>query len=189
MALSADALTTWERTKDVLSLSDIDQTKTEFLIDAASMYANRRAGRRLSGRDADVRLDGSGVSVLVLPESPAVVTHLWIDPDRLFAEGTELPASDYHVLQDSGVVRLFYGTFPKGYANIRVKGLLGYQPVPADLEQAVIECVAVNLRRLGSPGAIGLKTVSVDGATSSAYEIDWPTTAVMVFDSYRRTNI
>jgi hypothetical protein len=49
--------------------------------------------------------------------------------------------------------------------------------------------VAANLRRLGPSGAIGLRTVSVDGAMSSAYEVDWPTTAVMVFDSYRRPSL
>jgi hypothetical protein len=187
--MSADALTTWERAQAVLGLADSEQAKAEFLIDAASMYANRRAGRLLKARAVDMRLDGSAAPVLVLPESPAVVSTLWVDAARVFAEGEELPVSDYHVLGAEGIVRLFYGEFPRGVATVRVVGIFGYDPVPADLEQAVLECVAANLRRLSSPGAIGLKNVSVDGATSSAYEVDWPTTAVMVFDSYRRPRV
>lgn len=186
MGLSTEALTTWARAQSVLGLSSDDQAKVEFLINAASSYANRRADRALKGRDVDVRLDGPRGSVLVLPESPAIITSLWLDSYREFAAGQELGTDEYDVLSDSGIVRLYSRTFPQGFGTVRVVGVFGYDPVPEDLEQAIIECVAVNLRRLGSPSAIGLKNVSVDGATSSAYEVDWPTTALRVFDSYRR---
>lgn len=189
MPLSADALTSWEVAKDILSLADDQQAKTEFLIDAASMYANRRSGRKLRAREVDLRLDAQGGNVLVLPESPAVVSRLWIDQGRAFADGDELPTSDYYVVEDSGIIKLYEKSFPRGFGVVRVEGEFGYDPVPADLVQAVLECVSANLRRLSGSGAIGLRTVSVDGATSSAYEVDWPTTAVMVFDSYRRPSL
>lgn len=188
MALSADALTSWEVAQEILSLSDDQQVKTEFLIDAASVYANRRAGRKLRARDGDLRADGQGSNILVLPESPAVVSQLWIDQNRAFADGEELPETDYYVLEEAGIIKLYEKEFPRGTGIVRVLGTFGYDPVPADLVQAVLECVAANLRRLSS-GAVGLRTISVDGATSSAYEVDWPTTAVMVFDSYRRPSI
>jgi len=189
MALSADALTTWERAQAVLGLNASEQTKAEFLIDAASMYANRRSGRLLKARSVDLQLDGNGGSVLVLPQAPATISKLWLDATRAFVDGAELPAAEFHVLSDAGVIRLFSTTFPSGYATVRFVGVLGFETIPQDLEQAVLECVAANLRRLSSPGAIGLKNVSVDGATSSAYEVDWPTTAIMVFDSYRRPQL
>jgi len=185
MPLSAEALTTWARAQSVLNLSADDEAKVEFLIDAASAFANQRAGRSLKAREVDLRLDGPRGSSLVLPEAPATVDKLWLDVSRVFADGDELEADEFDVLQGPGIVRLYAGTFPQGMATVRVVGTFGYDPVPADLEQAVIECVAVNLRRTGSPAAIGLKNVSVDGAMSSAYEVDWPTTAVRVFDSYR----
>lgn len=189
MPLSADALTSWETAKAILHLSDDQQPMVEFLINAASAYANRRAGRKLCGREVSLRLDGTGCGSLTLPEWPAAVESLWIDETRVFVEGAELDPVTYHVDKDAGIIRLFTGEFPDSIACVRVDGTMGYSPVPVDLEQAVLECVAANLRRLGSPGAIGLKNVSVDGATSSAYEVDWPTTAVMVFDSYRRRNV
>lgn len=189
MPLSADALTTWERVQAVLGLDTSEQAKAEFLIDSASAYANRRAGRLLKARSETFVLDGNGRPTLLLPEAPAVVTELRIDTARVFADSSIILATAYQVFRDEGLLRLYEGTFPAGYGVVRVAGLYGYDPVPADLEQAVLECVAANLRRLSSPGAIGLKNVSVDGATSSAYEVDWPTTAVMVFDSYRRPHV
>ena len=185
MSLSTEALTTWVRAQSVLSLSADDKAKVEFLINAASSFANVRAGRSLKAREVDIRLNGPRGSSLVLPEAPAVVDKIWLDETRVFAEGEELDASEFDLDQESGILRLFTGTFPTGISTIRVVGTLGYDPVPEDLEQAVIECVAVNMRRTGSPAAIGLRSVSIDGATSSAYETDWPTTAVRVFDSYR----
>ncbi len=189
MPLTADALTSWETAKEILHLSDDQQTMVEFLINAASAYANRRAGRKLRSRAISLRLDGTGCESLTLPEWPISVSDIWIDETRVFAEGEELDPATFHVDEDAGIIRLFDGEFPDTAACVRVDGTLGYAIIPTDLEQAVLECVAANLRRLGSPGAIGLKNVSVDGATSSAYETDWPTTAVMVFDSYRRRHI
>lgn len=189
MPLSAEALTSWETAQAILNLSDDQQTMVEFLINAASAYANRRAGRKLRGRAVSWRLNGTGCESLTLPEWPAAISQVWIDETRAFAEGTELDPASYHVDEDAGIIRLYAGEFPSSVACVRADGTMGFSPVPADLEQAVLECVAANLRRLGSPGAIGLKNVSVDGATSSAYEVDWPTTAVMVFDSYRRRHI
>lgn len=189
MALSTEALTTWARVQSILSLSVDDQAKVEFLINAASSFANARAGRSLKARDVDIRLDGPTGSVLVLPEAPVVIDKIWLDENRAFVDGEELAATDYDLDEKTGILRLFEGRFPSGIATIRVVGTFGYSPVPEDLEQAVIECVAVNMRRTGSPAAIGLRSVSVDGATSSAYEIDWPLTAVRVFDSYRWSRI
>ncbi|MDX9959086.1 MAG: hypothetical protein RBT68_11650 [Spirochaetia bacterium] len=189
MPLSTDALTSWETAKVILNLLDDQQAMVEFLINAASAYANRRAGRKLRGRAVSLRLDGTGCESLTLPEWPASVSNIWIDETRAFAEGEALDPATFHVDEESGIIRLFDYEFPNTAACVRVDGSLGYSTIPADLEQAVLECVAANLRRLGSPGAIGLKNVSVDGATSSAYEVDWPTTAVMVFDSYRRRHV
>jgi hypothetical protein len=188
MPVSADALTTYETARAILALEDDQQAKTEFLIEAASAYANRRSGRKLKGRAVSLRLDGNGSATITLPEWPVVVSKIWIDESRVFAAGTELAPADYHVNEEAGIIRLYSGLFPKAIACVKVDGTIGYTPVPPDLVQAVLECVAANLRRLGS-GAIGLRTVSVDGATSSAYEIDWPTTAVSVFDSYRGLQI
>lgn len=189
MPLSADALTTWERVQAVLGLDTSEQAKAEFLIDSASAYANRRAGRLLRARSETFTLDGSGRPALLLPEAPAAVTELRIDTARVFAESSIIPGTAYQVFRDEGLLRLYEGTFPAGYGVVRVAGSYGYNPVPADLEQAVVECVAANLRRLGSTASVGLRSVSVDGAMTSAYEVDWPTTAVMVFDSYRRLHV
>ncbi len=189
MPLTADALSSWEQAQAVLGFSSEDQAMAEFLINAASAYANRRAGRQLRARTVDLHLDGTGSASLVLPESPAIVSKLWVDTAREFANGQELLPADYQVFGEAGIIRLYDGLFPDGFGIVRVQGTLGFEPAPADLEQAVLECVAVNLRRLRGKGAIGLKSISIDGATSSSYEIDWPTTAVMVFDSYRRPRV
>jgi len=186
VALGPDALTTWDRVKAVLGYQDDQEMLVEFLIDAVSVTANRIAGRKLKLREYDdLRLGGSGRPALLVPEYPIVeVAHLWVDPKRVFDDATEIPASDFLVTPEAGMIELYSGVFPRGIGAVKFSGTLGYDEVPQDLELAAIECIDWNVRRLSS-GTVGTRAVSKDGNVTSQYEITIPTTALSVFESYK----
>lgn len=187
MAVGADALTTWARAKSILGYADDMQTGVEFLIDAVSVCANKITGRRLASRTfTNLLLDGSGTGELVLPEFPvASFTSLYIDTARAFGASTLIASTEYDILTDAGIVRLFSGVFPRGYSVIKITAALGYTPIPYDLELAVLDCVAWNKKRVASE-IFGVKAITTDQQVTSQYEIDIPLSARSVFELYKR---
>jgi hypothetical protein len=192
MELSAAALVSWETVKDILGLDDGQKDMAAFLVNAASAQAEQIAGRILAARQASLALDTDGGSVALLPSYPvASVGRLCLDPDRLFPPEKDLAPEEYSLLAGEGVVRLLRRRFPRGFACLLFAGTLGYDPVPGDLQQAVAEAVAANLRRLGSGGSgVGLKSMTAPGGIGATYyEIDLPASSRNVFASYRSVRI
>jgi len=190
MALGVNALTTWDRAKTALGFSSDQQAAVEFLIDAVSATANRISGRRLKARDyADIRIDGLGRDTIVLPEFPIIsLSGIYVDSLRVFSAESMIDITEYQVLSDSGIVRLYSRKFPIGIGNIKVVGNIGYVDVPEDLELAVLEGVGCNRRRLES-GTTGMRQVSADGSVTSQYELGLPLSVREVFESYRDIRI
>lgn len=189
MAVGVNALTTWVRVKATLVFtSDDNKEAVEFLIDAVSTMANRISGRLLKARAyEDLRLDGRGRNTLILPDFPIAASpaiKIYVDDSREFGADTELAATSYQILADSGMIRLYSGTFPQGIGNIKIVGTLGYSTVPEDLELAVVECVGYNRRQLES-GTTGMRQVSQAGTITSQYELGLPQSIREVFESYR----
>ena len=186
MALGANALTTWVRAKTTLGFSDEQQAAVEFLIDAVSATANRISGRKLKARDyADIRIDGLGRDSIVLPEFPIVsLSGIYVDSSRVFGAESALGITEYQIVSDSGIIRLYSGNFPCGIGNIKVMGNLGFAVIPEDLELAVLEGVGCNRRRLEA-GTTGMRQMSADGAVTSQYELGLPLSVREVFESYR----
>jgi len=188
MALGVNALTTWDRAKTALGFSSDLQAAVEFLIDAVSATANRISGRKLKARDyADIRIDGLGRDSIILPEFPIVtLSGIYVDSSRVFGAETALAITEYQVLSESGIIRIFSGNFPNGIGNIKVVGNLGFAAVPEDLELAVLEGVGCNRRRLEA-GTTGMRQMSADGAGTSQYELGLTFALREVFESYRRS--
>ena len=185
--LASYALVSWEFVKEMLpEAKDTQQLYYERLINAASTLANRISGRQLKAVDYTQILDGSGDESIVLPEYPAnSVTSLYIDTSRAFAASTEM--TDYLLYSDIGKLLLPSATFPDSPQCVKVVYNAGLNPVPEDLEIAVLEVVVYNRKRLSGQGnMIGTKSSQAEGMITTAYELTIPVNAQRVFESYRR---
>jgi hypothetical protein len=192
MDLSNAALVSWETAKAILNLDDDQKEFCVFLINAASEQAERQAGRILAARRTTLMLDTDGGEIVLLPSYPVgAVDRLCLDTDRKFPPEKDLSPEEYSLLPEEGIVRLPGRFFPRGFASLLFSGALGYDPVPADLQQAAVEAVAANLRRLGAGGgAVGLKSMTApNGIGATYYEIDIPASSRNVFAGYRSVRI
>jgi len=184
-------LVTWEQVKAVLNLDDDRRELVGFLISAASAQAEKFAGRFLAARDVSVKMDARGGRELLLPSYPVNRTgRICVDPERAFPGDNDLPSDQYGVKMSAGIIRLYKGRFPNGYDVVLFEGNIGYNPVPYDLRQAVIETISANLRRFAiSGGGVGIKQLSTNGTITAQYEIDVPVSSRSVFISYRGVRV
>ena len=183
-------LVTWEKVRDVLTLDDDQEDLIKFLISSASSQAERYADRFLAARDVSLRLDARGGRELLLPSYPVnSVDRICIDyTERHFHLTDDLAADGYSI--KFGIIRLINQVFPIGFDVVLFEGNIGYDPVPDDLQQAVIEVISANFRRFsGIGGSVGIKQISAQGAITTQYEIDVPLSSRQVFLSYRGARI
>jgi hypothetical protein len=174
-------LTTWEKAKSILNLEDDQRELIEFLISAASSQAEKIAGRVLAARDVEITLDADGREYL-LPSYPVNETC------SITVNETELQPGEYSVKEQTGILRLKENA--RGWDAIVYKGNIGYNPVPEDLQQAVIEMISANIRRFAtSGGLVGIKSLAANGAVTTQYELDIPVSSRSVFMSYRGARI
>jgi len=185
--LSDTALISWEFTNELLpNLRDTDKTRYERLINAASKTACRITKRELKAQDYTSILDGNGRDVLLLPEYPVnSVTSLYIDISRTFGDDTE--ETNYLYYEDTGKLVLPYSYFPQYPQCVKVLYNAGFDPIPEDLELAVLEVVLYNAKRLsGDAGTVGIRSIAGADGLNTAYELTIPVNAQRVFESYRR---
>jgi hypothetical protein len=113
------------------------------------------------------------------------VTRFAIDRSRAFPPESDIPPEKYALDAASGTITLYDDCFPRAPGCILFQGNIGYDPVPEDLQQAVIETVSANRRRLSSAGGqVGVKSYTSGEALVANYEIDIPLSARNVFESY-----
>jgi hypothetical protein len=89
--------------------------------------------------DKTFTLDGTGWRSLIINEWPInSVASVYIDSERNF--GSETEVTDYVIRSNLG--QLWRDrVWPRGVANIEVTANVGYDPVPADLEESAIQLV------------------------------------------------
>ena len=176
-------LVAWEKVKVVLHLNDDQREVIEFLISAASAQAEKIADRILAARDVDITIDSNGGRDFLLPSYPVNAI------EKLTINGRELESGSYSVKAQAGILRV-RERVPEGWDAVGFKGNIGYDPVPEDLQQAVIEVVSANLRRFnGIGGSVGVKSMSANGAITTQYELDMPVSSRSVFMSYKGARV
>jgi hypothetical protein len=186
--LDPNALTTYETVREMLARDESEQTLIEQLINAASAMAEGPwyANRILKARDLDVILDGTGRSLLQLPAYPIqAVTAVHVDPSRTFDANTEI--TNFVTLKNVGQLYRTAG-WPLDVQNVKVVFRAGLDPVPWDLQHAIVEVVNYNLSRLGGAGSRfgpGIKSMSGPDGLTTQYELTVPMNAQRVFESYR----
>jgi hypothetical protein len=193
MPLGEDALITWEYAKLHLGLRDEDgdQAVFEDIINAISQRANAIARRHLRRRTYPaIVVNGSGAPRLILSEYPvASIGRLLADPTRGFGDDREIPGTAYHLDAEAGIIELYLGRFPVAIATVRIEDLVaGYDPVPDDLQLAVLEGVDVTARRVKDHHS-GVRSITAPNAITTQYELALPMTSIVVFESYRGARI
>ena len=110
---------------------------------------------------------------LLVARPPIVsITNIWDDPARVYA--TPLAASAYAIDDaNAGVIRLLDGlTFSAGLRNVKLTYVGGFQTVPADLEEAVIELVWA-ARIKGDSNLVGVRSRSIADGSVQFVNLDW----------------
>lgn len=181
MALDENALVDWPTVQTRLSLPDADQGYVESLINTVCAEANRLSGRKLAARDLTERLDAGGRDTVLLREYPVnSITGVYVDPTRTFGAGTEL--STYELDADAGLI-ITDMTLPACRRCVKVEYNAGYQTVPEDLQNAVIEGVKWMLSRYRSE-AIGIRSQTTPDGVEMTLELTLPMSAQRVFEGY-----
>lgn len=192
-------LTTLESVKQYLGVpasSNADDDFLQALITRASAFAEKYCDREFGQASyTDEEHDGRDTDSIWTRHYPIVsVASVKID-------GTILPSSDYVVYRGEGRIRKKSGVFSgaridalgaigeiavPGMRNVKVSYVAGYNPIPFDLEQAVIELVKRKyLHR--QKGDENIVSRALPGGESVAYSIaDLLPETKAVLDLYRR---
>jgi hypothetical protein len=180
-------LTTWTKVKAVFDLDDSRQTEAERLITVASQRAEDYTRRILAAADATKYYHGNDQVLLMLDQWPVnSITSVHIDQDMDWEDGDEV--TDYKIRSEIGALyRSAY--WPAGRLNIKVVGNFGFETVPADLEESIIQLVGY---WLDSPTVGWLSSGNLeDGGYQTRYigAGDLPFQVRQVWDLYRKVMI
>lgn len=117
-------------------------------------------------------LGGVGSAVLLLPELPVV------DVAEIVVDGVQVdPAGLWN---EQGIIRRGAGRFPRTFRSVRVTYAHGYDPVPDDVKEAVIERVLIASR--STPGAVQVAAGPFQATYAQGSTQQWADTVA----TYRR---
>ena len=182
------ALATLSELKEYLDISSAahDARLTSLLARAESAM-EQFTERRFAAADYVELNDGAGVPWLLLRHYPALsVASVHDDTARAFPPDTLIPAADYALEADAGILRLTSGgVFTRGVSNVRAAYRAGYETPPSDLKQACILFAALLFEERKN---VGVASRSLkDGATTYRHGI--PEEVLKMLEPYRRRSI
>lgn len=158
------------------------------MISAVSMEFEKATGRRISSEAYERVLDGNGQSRMLLPEYPVTdIASIEVDGQAI-DERTTIPGSGWVISNsDIGEIAIVGGCFSEGDLNVVVQFTAGYEPIPADIEQAVRETVVTKWR--SDPNA--QYQIASDGGSYNQFRppFVWPPFAYEVVKAYRRPSV
>lgn len=180
-------LTTLENVKASLFGRDPSAIDAEeslrLYIAAASTWFRRQVGRQLELGAYTEKQIHEGGDFIATREYPVVSVATFT------ADGVSVPAAPtdadpgWHIIGGRLHVRGWY--VPEG-SVVSLTYSAGYSPIPADIEQAVREMVALKYREKGSVGA---QTVSALGQSITFLPSITPRSVQDVIDGYRRVSV
>jgi uncharacterized phiE125 gp8 family phage protein len=177
------SLTTLAKVKQFLGLTiTTDDALLTRLIAGASNWFNKQVGRNIAQNIyVDVE-DGNNNDVLFLRHQPVTeVVTVSIDganiPVRPSLTGSGYVDNGYSVLLTRDL------KFTDGLQNIQVVYVAGYDPVPEEIEQAVIELVSLKYREKAH---VGSASTSLAGTSVSFLPSMVPQAVKDVVELYRR---
>ena len=178
------ALTTLDDVKNFYGITGDkpeDNDLIEDLIDRfTSIFLNYCGRTSFSGTQYTDYLDGDGY--YLFPEQTPItsVSGIWDDSNWLWADSA-LDATTYRIANYNSIVALT--PFTKGKNNIKIIYTAGFNPIPGDLKQVLIEEVVRSFKNRKSIDVVAI--TAADGSVSRLSKDLLPTT-ILVLNRYRR---
>lgn len=154
------ALTTLEKVKEWLNLQAVttDDDLLQRLIDAASAFVENWLGFSVLRHEVIKWLDGNGKDEMVLT-SPHILAINSITIDGRDISPNQYRHADWWVILNNDC-------FSRGRRNICIKFDMGFDSVPTDIENAVIDLVGL---AYNERDRIGFRSKSLAGETVSFF--------------------
>lgn len=180
--MAANDLTSLDNVKAYLGLGTAnDDALLARLVTSVSTYVQAWMGREiLSAGYSEIR-NGSGSQILAFGNYPVTaVTSLVID-NLAVPPATDTFSPGYTF--NGRFLYLNGYLFRKGRVNVSVAYTAGYAAVPPELEQAVIELIALRYRERDR---VGHQSKSLGGETVSFIVKDFPDSVRTILTNYRK---
>lgn len=179
--MAAGDLTTLANVKQWLGLAaTTDDALLSRMITAYSSQIQTWLNRVILKQAYTEVRDGTGRNVLVFADYPvSAVASVAVD-------GNAIPAGDFVVPgYRFDATRLFLNgyTFCRGLGNVQINYTAGYDTVPPELEEAVIQVIALRYRE---KDRIGLQSKTLAAETVSFFVKDYPDTVRTTLNNYRK---
>lgn len=179
------ALTTLDKVREWLALKNLNAPPPEDLqrvLNAASTFVENYLGFKVLRHTVTEQRDGNGKTEMMLKE------HYVLSFTSVTISGQAFPESpdyqqrgwrhaDWWIMLQGGDV------FPRGRRNITLVYEAGFDVVPADIEQAVIDLCAL---RYKEKDRIGIQSKSLAAETISFIITELSPSQRAVLDKYRR---
>lgn len=193
MPVDAGAWCSLAAVREQLHISASDTTKDAFLtnlINRAYKILERYCSRVMKQATYVEYYDGDGSADLLVNQWPIIsVASIYDDLNRVFDSGTLVPAADYVIYKERGLIRInaldlvSQGIFQRGTQNIKLTYDAGYATIPADLEDAGIQMVEHMFNRSATGGFLSGSL----GSRSESYDNDQIPQAVRrTLNAYRK---
>lgn len=170
--------------KSLLSLSTgstSDDTLLQSLIDAASNFVETQTGRSFAAKLYTESYNGDGYQHIRLQQPKVLSIVSVVDNGVEINPRTSVTASDGYGFIGQ---QIYYRPgFSRGFANITVSYVAGYQVVPNDIKQCVLWLAASQYRERTRIGAM---STSVGGESVSYQTLTFPAHITQTLDGYKR---
>jgi hypothetical protein len=181
-------LTTLARVKDALNIDQSDvvaDDRLSSLISAISTRFEEDADRHFTVATYTDTVSGNGGTRVTLEEYPVIsVTSVTVNDQVIPARPNT--SSQGWVLRADAVELVGY-VFAEGVANVVIVYSAGYSPVPADVEQAVMESVVASYKQ--APFAAYQQASAGGEAVQLRPGYLWSPFAFSVIQDYRRPGL
>jgi hypothetical protein len=180
-------------------LANVDTGLLELLIDAASDAAERLCHREFKRKSLTENYDGDNQRQIVLQAFPVqslttVVFTGSLGSTTTYGAATDPTAAEVFVYEvDTGILRFRPGSnvtrFPRGVKNIAVTYEGGFDPIPSDLQYAIIQMIehlaAQDESDLGLKSErLGDYQATFQSVTGQGLAAEWPGQVVSVLSRY-----
>lgn len=150
---------------------------------AGSRWFENQIGRTVRAADYVELQDGTG-GRLIVPSNPPLIS---VATNGVTVNGTTFPLSTGYGVAgyylNGSVIRLRDLFVSQGYGNVAIQYRGGYESVPDDIRQAVLEVSAIMYRERDR---IGIQSKTLGGEPVSFYYAP-PARVVSTVEAYRRT--
>ncbi len=176
------ALTTVDNVKKFLSIKgDVDDELLERIIKAASAFIENWLGREILAHNVIEYRDGNGKDEIIFGELPVLeVTRVSVF-DRVIPASPDFQQFGYRFADWWLVLQGEF--FHRGRRNVQIDYRAGYEVVPDDIEQAVIDLVSL---RYKERDRFGVRSKTLAGETISYIVSDLSPSAKSVLTQYKK---